>query len=70
MGWGGTLRVPRAETWLAVYRTIAIAKLARLGPAKNDTAPEFSRVNNVLKDDFQENPQKTLSSVYRRSIWM
>ena len=38
----GTLRVLRAETWLTVYRTIAsntetIAKLARLGPAKNDT---------------------------------
>ena len=25
--WRGTLQVPRAETWLPVYRTIAIAKL-------------------------------------------
>ena len=26
MGWRGTLRVLRAETWLTVYRTIAIRK--------------------------------------------
>ena len=36
----GTLRVLRAETWLTVYRTIAIntetvAKPGRLGPAQN-----------------------------------
>ena len=38
MGWRGTLRVLRAETWLTVYRTIAIRKQwlsrADLGPHK------------------------------------
>ena len=38
MGWRHTLRVLRAETWLTVYRTIAIRKqwLSRtdLGPLK------------------------------------
>ena len=40
VGWRGTLRVLRAETWLTVYRTIAnmetVAKPGRLGPAQND----------------------------------
>ena len=44
--------------------TETIAKLARLGPAKNGTTlTKFCRVDNVLLDDLQENPQKTLSSV-------
>ena len=38
VGWRGTLRVLRAETWLTVYRTIAIRKQwlsrADLGPHK------------------------------------
>ena len=38
MGWRGTLRVLRAETWLTVYRTIAIREQclsrADLGPHK------------------------------------
>ena len=29
MGWRGTLRVLRAETWLTVYRTIAIILVRR-----------------------------------------
>ena len=37
--------------------TEAIAKLARLGAAKNDTTPPDV---NVLLDDLQENPQKSL----------
>ena len=45
--------------------TETIAKLARLGPAKNDaTPPDFVRVDKVLLDDLQENAKKTLSSVY------
>ena len=28
MGWRGTLRVLRAETWLTVYRTIAMTRRA------------------------------------------
>ena len=75
MGWRGTLRVLRAETWLTVYRTIAntetIAKLARLGPAKNGTTmTEFGRVDKVLLDESYEEPKKMLSNVYWRSIWM
>ena len=47
--------------------TETIAKQARLGPAKNDTAlTENGRVDKVLLDDLQENPQKTMSSVYWR----
>ena len=30
--WRGTVRVLRAETWLTVYRTISIAKRARVEP--------------------------------------
>ena len=45
--------------------TETIAKLVRLGPAENDTTPpEFRRVDKVLIDQLQENPPKTLSSVY------
>ena len=55
VGYGGTLQVLRAETWLTVYRTIAstetIAKLARLGPAKNNaTPPKTDRVGKILLD--------------------
>ena len=69
----------RAETWLTVYRTIAIeweyssfsksntetvAKPGRLGPAQNGKlVTDFGRVDKVLLDDLQENPKKTLSSV-------
>ena len=68
MGWRGTLRVLRAETWLTVYRTIAntetIAKLARLGPAKNgELVTEFGRIDKVLVDEVCEEAKKTLSSV-------
>ena len=36
MGWRGTLRVLRAETWLTVYRTIAIrVQLQLVGSQKN-----------------------------------
>ena len=39
--------------------TETIAKLARLGPAKNGTTPpEFGLVGNVLLDDLEENPKK------------
>ena len=45
--------------------TETIAKPARLGPTLNgDTPPENGRVGKVLLDDLEENPQKTLSSVY------
>ena len=30
MGWRGTLRVLRAETWLTVYRTIAMTRRAEV----------------------------------------
>ena len=68
MGCRGILRVLRAETWLTVYRTIAItktiAKLARLGPAKNDTTlTKFGRVDKVLLHEVYEDAKKTLSSV-------
>ena len=45
--------------------TETIAKLARLGPAKNDElATYFGRVINVLLDEVYEDAKKTLSSVY------
>ena len=44
--------------------TETIAKLARLGPAKNDElVTEFGRVNNVLLDEVHEDVKKSLSSV-------
>ena len=47
------------------HNTETIAKLARLGPAKNDTTlTETDRIDKVLLDDLQENAKKTLSSVY------
>ena len=43
------------------FHTETIAKLARLGPAKNDdTPPGNDRVAKVLVHDLQENPKKTL----------
>ena len=33
VGWRGTLRVLRVETWLTVYRTIAIIELGQSGGA-------------------------------------
>ena len=51
--------------------TKIIAKLARLGPAKNDTTlNEFGRVDKVLLDEVYEDAKKTLSSVCCRLIWM
>ena len=45
--------------------TETIAELARLGPAENGTTlTESDRIDKVLLDNLQENPQKTLSSVY------
>ena len=44
--------------------TKTIAKLARLGPAKNGTTlTKFGRVDKVLLDDVYEDAKKTLSSV-------
>ena len=44
--------------------TKIIAKLARLGSAKNDTTlTKFGRVDKVLFDDVYEDAKKTLSSV-------
>ena len=41
------------------------AKLARLGPAKNDElVTEFGRVHQVLRDEVHEDSKKSLSSVY------
>ena len=37
MGWRGTLRVLRAETWLTVYRTIAITRRAGVFPMESNT---------------------------------
>ena len=34
---GGTLRVLRAETWLTVYRTIAITRTAGVFPMESNT---------------------------------
>ena len=49
--------------------TETIAKLARLGPAKNgELVTIFGRVNKVLPDEVHEEAKKTLSSVYRRLI--
>ena len=54
-----------------VCHTETMTKLARLEPAENDTTPpEVGRVDNILLGDLQENPQKTLSSVYRRATCM
>ena len=45
--------------------TETIAKLARMGPAKNDElVPKFNRVDYVLLDEVYEDAKKTLSSVY------
>ena len=45
--------------------TETIAKLARLGPAKNgDLMTNFGRVSEVLLDEVHEDAKKTLSSVY------
>ena len=54
---------------MTVYRTIAnaetIAKLARVGPAKNGTTlTKFGRVDKVLLDEVYGDAKKTLSSVY------
>ena len=44
--------------------TETIAKLARLGPAKNDElVTKFDRVSNVLLDEANEDAKKTLSRV-------
>ena len=44
--------------------TKTIAKLARLGPAKNDElVTKFGRVDKVLLDEAHEDATKTLSSV-------
>ena len=44
--------------------TESIAKLARLGPAKNgELVTKFGRVNKVLIDEVYEDEKKTLSSV-------
>ena len=44
--------------------TKTIAKLARLGPAKNDTTlTKFGRVDKVLLDDVHAYAKKSLSSV-------
>ena len=44
--------------------TETVAKPGRLGPAQNGKLPpQNDRVDQVLLDDLQENPQKTLSSV-------
>ena len=44
--------------------TKTIAKLARLGPAKNDElVNNFGRVNKVLLDEVHEDAKKTLSRV-------
>ena len=44
--------------------TETIAKLARLGPAKNDElVTNFGRVDKVLLDEVYEEATKTLSSV-------
>ena len=49
--------------------TETIAKLARLGPAKNDElVTKFGRVDKVLLDEAYEDAKKTLSSVCSRSI--
>ena len=49
--------------------TETIAKLARLGPAKNGTTPlEFGRVNNVLMDDLQEHSQKLVERISKVNI--
>ena len=46
--------------------TETIAKLARLGPAKNDTTlTENGRVNNVLLDNLDKNAQDWLCGVYQ-----
>ena len=45
--------------------TKTIAKLARLGPAKNgELVTKFGRVDKVLLDEAYEEPKKMLSSVY------
>ena len=42
-----------------------IAKLARLGPAKNgELVTKFGRVDKFLLDEAYEEPKKMLSSVY------
>ena len=67
LGVCATLRVLRAETRLTVYRSCAIAKPGRLGPAKNDeTPPQNDRVSKVLIDAAHEVVKKTMSSVYGR----
>ena len=44
--------------------TKTIAKLARLGPAKNgELVTEFGRVDKVLIEEVYEDSKKTLSSV-------
>ena len=44
--------------------TETIAKLARLGAAKNDElVTEFNRINRVLIDRVHEDAKKTLSNV-------
>ena len=49
----------------ASSNTETIAKLARLGPAKNGTTlTGFGRDIKVLMDDLMKSAQKTLSSVY------
>ena len=46
--------------------TETIAKLARLGPAKNDTKlSENGRVNNVLLDHLDKSAQDWLCGVYQ-----
>ena len=51
--------------------TKTIAKLARVGPAKNgELVTEFGRVNNVLLDEVYEDAKKNLSSVCSTSIFM
>ena len=45
--------------------TETIAKLARLGPAKNgELVTKFGRVDKVLLDEAYEDAKKMLSSVY------
>ena len=49
--------------------TETVAKLARLGPAKNgEPVTIFGRVDEVLIDDVYEDAKKTLSSVCGRLI--
>ena len=44
--------------------TETIAKLARLGPAKNgELVTKFGRVSKVLLDEVNEDAKKTLSTV-------